>query len=169
MNRASKSGLLIAIISIITGLILLFYPGSSLIILCRILGVSLAASGLIGLIQAIQLMQAIHINIPFAGSLIVLIVGLIILFDPTLVISIIPIIVGLCIMLSGLINLFNLINHRALYQGGFGISLFLAILTVALGFLILWNPFESASFLVMMIGIILLYNGIVSIYFHFKL
>ena len=68
--------------------------------------------------------------------------------------------VGGLIALNGFFNLAQALDQRREQYTRWTASLAMAILTIVLGLLIVFNPFSTMEMLVVAIGIIIIYNGV---------
>ena len=83
---------------------------------------------------------------------------------PAAVVSIFPVIAGLIVLLSGLINLSNALECRRTYANTSPAVLVMPVVTIILGAVLLFNPFSAAATLVRVIGCILIYNAVTGIF-----
>ena len=77
-----------------------------------------------------------------------------------LAISIIPVVVGVGVIFNGALNLAQALELRRSGYANWGVSLALAIVTVLLGLIMVFNPFSTMEMLVAAIGGVILYNGL---------
>ena len=151
-----------AIILVVVGLILVFLPGTTLTILTKAIGVLILVAGIAsvasGIIKKEQNMLAR--NSSLGMGLIVSVVGLWILINPHFFESIIPIIAGVIILFSGLMNLGEAISLSSSKYSNWWVALILAVLTILVGAFLLFRPVIALSYVVQLIGGALIYNGI---------
>ena len=151
---------LISILMIVLGLLLLFWPGHVMTTAVKIVGIALLIGGAITAFSWHRGRGAGVGIIRLAEGILMAVGGLVLLFAPKLLISILPVLLGLVIIVNGGINLIQALDLRRQGYSRWGFSMALAVLTILLGLLILFNPFSTMEMLVAAIGGIILYNGI---------
>lgn len=165
MSYLKQRYFLSAIFYILLGAILLFYPAATAVTIAYCFAVVLLLTG-IGFI-------VVYFTKELLGNLdrYELVIGLIacicavfIFIKVEIVLSILPVLLGLAVLISGLIKLQHAVDlFRAKIQGW--ILLFLmAVTSIILGVLAIVNPFEAAATLIMIIGAGLLVSGITDIF-----
>ena len=97
------------------------------------------------------------------------ILGGLFLLKPHLILSILPTIFGLYILVDGLTNLKRGLDMRAFGYAGWTSTLVLSAVSMALGAVVLWNPFSTHLLLVRIIGGAFLYEGAVDLWATQKL
>lgn len=150
-----------ALFCILSGIVLFVWPDMSARIVCMVLGAILVLMGVIYLVSFFSappgtFMKQIHL----ALTIVFVVIGVWILLKPDFVISLIPVIVGIILILHGLYDL-----QQAVYLGRakyrfWWLALVFAGLTIALGGVLLWNPFEAMSVAIKVIGIFLVFDGL---------
>ena len=151
-----------AIILIVVGLILIFLPGTTLGLLTKAIGIILLVAGIVSVVGGIikKEQNLIARNSSLGAGLVIAVVGLWIIINPTFFESIIPIIAGAIILFSGIMNLGEAISLGSNKYGNWWIALILAVLTILLGAFLLFRPVIALSYVVQLIGASLVYNGV---------
>ncbi|WP_035767471.1 HdeD family acid-resistance protein [Butyrivibrio sp. NC2002] len=151
-----------AIILVVVGLILVFLPGTTLTILTKAIGVLILVAGIASVASGIikKEQNMLTRNSSLGMGLIVSVVGLWILINPHFFESIIPIIAGVIILFSGLMNLGEAISLSRSKYSNWWVALILAVLTILVGAFLLFRPVIALSYVVQLIGGALIYNGI---------
>jgi uncharacterized membrane protein HdeD (DUF308 family) len=103
----------------------------------------------------------------FEGSFNIL-VGLIIVFYPEISISIFLAFFGIWAIIIALIQFLTYRQYRDLKMNS-GLILFNAIISLAVGITLLFNPFESAKIIALFIGIYAIIYGLFSIYAAYRI
>jgi uncharacterized membrane protein HdeD (DUF308 family) len=91
------------------------------------------------------------------------ILGFVIIFNPQIIISFLPFIIGAWIIVEGIIRFQFAFNTKGTEEKGWGILLLLSILTIILGFVIIFNPFGTAVTVTKIAGIILFISEFLNI------
>lgn len=161
------------IISLAFGILLLSSPSKSAVLLATYIGFFAVFSGLVALITAFVRKYKGHAN-PFwfvEGSFNIAI-GLILFFYPEDSLRIAIILFGVLAFILGFLALSGWIAAR---KAGIspGILILTASVSFAVGVVLVFNPFESAELIVIIIGIYSLFYGFFSFleafrYFSFK-
>lgn len=170
LNNRKASSALTALCFIALGVFLLGWPELSRIWICRLLGGALLVTGIVYIIA--HFVRAKGAKAVFQYDLILGIVlailGLWLLATPTLVIVFIQYIVGAILVIHGILDLQGALNLRS---GGshWWPAILIALMTVALGALIIWNPFTSINILLMLVGFALIFDGASDLILIFQL
>ena len=155
--KGKNSLLTASVVYLILGLVLIFFPGLTTGIFCTAVGVLLLVYGGIT-IASFFVHQGSSRSFSFQAELILgvisAIVGVFFLARPSIILSILPTILGLYILIDGLVNLKRGLDMRAFGYAGWTATLVLSIIS-----LVLWNPFATQLLLVRVIGAAFLYQG----------
>ncbi len=154
-----------AIICIIVGLVLVIWPGTSTQVVCKVLGAVLL---IYGAMQILMYILAKERSLYSQGMLVLgvifAVVGAWILLKPEMIIAAVPVIMGIIIVMHGLHNAAQAIKLKSLNYEKWWLALLLGILTMALGGVLIYNPFKVVDTVVRVIGIFLVYDGISDIW-----
>ncbi len=158
-DRVRRRSPVASIIMIIIGLILVFGPGHTLRFLVSILGWGLILGGIT---EAVTGFASGFLPIAI-GGLFMLVLGFYFIISPGTVASIIPFLAGLGVLIDGAVNLYRAWQGR--YAMGYSPAkdIVLSIISIILGILIMIYPFATASVVAVLIGVALIYNGIVNL------
>ncbi|MCR5238253.1 MAG: DUF308 domain-containing protein [Lachnospiraceae bacterium] len=147
------------IISIVIGVVLILFPGEAMDISLKVIGVVLLVAGVSGIILGIK-SQGAYIAYTMSGAVTAIVAGIVCLLQPQLIKSVLPLIMGIIILATGVFNIVNSINAKNAGASRWVASLVLALITVICGIVILFNLNQAANLLVTIIGIIFVYNGV---------
>lgn len=150
-----------AVICVILGIVLLVWPGQSTQVVCMVLGIVLGGFGLIQIILYLATKEKTMIShsMMMLGVVLVVIGGWIVL-KPETIIKAIPMIVGILIVIHGLHNAVQAIDLKKMQYDNWWVALLLSLLTVALGVVLICNPFTIVDTVVRIIGAFLVYDGL---------
>ncbi|MDE6475393.1 MAG: DUF308 domain-containing protein [Erysipelotrichaceae bacterium] len=161
-KEGKKSFFIIYAIFILFGVILTIWPLETTTTLCYMLGSIVLFYGLskiwLYFSKAKDVTPAYRLDL-IIGVLIAS-TGLFIFFKSESIISLLPIVIGLTLIIESLTKLQQALSLRTLQHPQWHIALLFAGITLAIGVLLLFNPFKAASLMIRIIGISLLYNGI---------
>lgn len=147
------------IISIVIGVVLILFPGEAMDLSLKVIGVVLLVAGVSGIILGIK-SQGAYIAYTLSGAVTAIVAGIVCLLQPQLIKSVLPLIMGIIILATGVFNIVNSINAKNAGASRWVASIVLALITVICGIVILFNLNQAANLLVTIIGIIFVYNGV---------
>lgn len=101
-------------------------------------------------------------SLVFAAS--TLILGIIILAKKTLIISLVPIFLGIIILISGVKKLQNAIDLLRLKTDGWLAVIIMSAINIAFGIIMVVYSFESATIITILIGVGLMFSGLTDIF-----
>lgn len=153
--------LITAILFIIAGIILLSWPQTTMNIICYGLGALILIYGAFQIYtyyKGKQETTSYHMNL--LTGIIACGIGLFMLLKSEIVISILPFIIGFTLLLESLLKFKHAYDLKKAGYEGFKWILIMAVITLAFAGLLVYNPFDAATSMVMFIGICLIYDGI---------
>ena len=130
MSSFKTNRLIFAISALIIGIILLIWPGTSLMIIGRCIGAVLAIGGIVAGFLFWKDHEAMSRTLLLVMAAVMLICGIVIILHPDELVKLIPTIMGVLAVMSGLINIGEtfLLNRRK--YGKWWISLIISIITI---------------------------------------
>ena len=165
MLRYVKNGMLLLSIAFIAlGLLLLVMPQTSLLWICYAFGAVVLITGVVCLVQYARL-RGSGFAAPFflVAGVSTAALGIFSLARPEVIASFLPVVFGLFILIDGCSRLGTAIElARRKADKGWMMLLF-SVLSVALGILLLVNPFGAAVSVVMLCGVLLIIEGVVNL------
>ena len=161
MKKARTSPLLIGLIMIVLGVILVLYSGEAMATILRIAAVGFLIVGAVGIVGYFLGKDDDKKSIPrlFVYA-IEAIAGLVVLINPKFVMDIYPVVMGIIIIVDGIGGLFHALAMRKEKGKPWQTMAILAGITVLLGILVICNPFATLNTLTIVIGVILVYDGV---------
>lgn len=150
-----------AVICVILGIVLLVWPGQSTQVVCMVLGIVLGGFGLIQIILYLATKEKTMVShsMMMLGVVLAVIGGWIVL-KPETIIKAVPMIVGILIVIHGFHNAVQAIDLKKMQYDNWWLALLLSLLTVALGVVLICNPFTIVDTVVRIIGAFLVYDGL---------
>ena len=150
-----------AVICVILGIVLLVWPGQSTQVVCMVLGIVLGGFGLIQIILYLATKEKTMVShsMMMLGVVLAVIGGWIVL-KPETIIKTVPMIVGILIVIHGFHNAVQAIDLKKMQYDNWWVALLLSLLTVALGVVLICNPFTIVDNVVRIIGAFLVYDGL---------
>ena len=153
------SFIITALVFIALGLLLILRPNLALELLAYAVGGALAVYGLFNILSFLFAKDR-TLSFELVIGVITAAVGIFILASPGTVLNIIQIVLGLAIIIDSLLGIKRAFTLRELGLGSWGAILSLSILTSILGILFVMHQDLFGSALMVVIGIILLYQGV---------
>lgn len=163
MFRNLKSwSVLSAITMIAIGLILMIFPGVSLEVVCTVAGIAFIAWGAIRILSyfLLSIEEFMYRSDMIAGLLFIL-GGILMLARQNIVLDIIPILLGLVIVISGITKLQNAVIAKRIGYDGASLYMILSLISIVFGFVIMFflSGTIAAKTLFVLIGAGLVYSG----------
>ncbi len=155
-------------IAILYGILALFVPGAAIIGILTYIGIFILVVGAVMLIASIQ---KIGKKLPYFGDLIwallMLIVGGLITFNTQATLEVFVIIVGVWAIILG-ISQFIIVAKVKLSPYQKNTTIINAIISLIFGFVLFYNPYQSAKFIVVISGVLALIVGTLLLVLAFK-
>lgn len=152
VNEFLTMSLTASVVLIIVGAILLILPGLTLSVMCYAISAILIINGIIMAYNSYKVSGGINLFDGFTWGILSIIIGIFLIFNQGLFISIVPIILGLWIIIN---SCFKLRVCMAMDKD-FSTSTIMSIVTLFCGIFLLFNPIDSAELLTRMVGIIIM-------------
>ena len=153
-----------ALCYIALGIALIVWPAASINVFCYVLGGDTAAYGLWQIYRFISHREERYATLTLLVGIVALALGICFFVKPELFASILPFILGLYLIFDGVVKLQAALDIKKEGYQKWGILLLLAVLMIALGVVILLNPFHSAQVLTAFIGACMLVDGVINLW-----
>ena len=160
-----KQFTLTAIFSILLGLVLVIWPDATKMAVSYLIGAALVVLGVIQVVR--YFVYEVRLDLfryDFVSGLILLGVGVFLLMRPEIIVGFLPVLLGMAIVIDGAVKIQRSMDLLRVGYRHWWLVLLLAVLALAAGVVLLVNPFEAASTLVLMIGIVLIYDGVTDLW-----
>ena len=151
VKKMSITSIAFSLLFIVTGIFLLLKPETVINYVCYVLGLILVLWGVVSIIQFFSDKNSTnYLSLNFIFGAFVFIFGIIILIKPSIIASIIPLLLGVWMIINGVTKLSYSLSIKNIF------SIIGAILIVIFGITLVFNPFEGAKGLTQIIGIALI-------------
>lgn len=165
LKRIKTNALLTAALYTALGIVLLVRPELSAAVLCTALGLILVVCGLIDIIVFLRsrdgsLYAAAHL----VAGVVLAAVGVWLISRPTLISVVIPRIIGILICVHGAGDIGDALTLRKSGSSRWSAAALLGLVTLVLGAVLVFNPFEAFTTVVRIIGVFLIYDGVSDIW-----
>ena len=161
IKAIGMNALVSSIALILIGVIFVISPVSSMATISRAIGIILMIAGIMELVVAIR-STGRPISLLTVGSLLLALAGLWIFRNPSIILTSINLVFGVIVVVSALSSLGQAAQMRRSGWDG-SLAMVLSIAGIILGVLIILNPFSTIKTLARIIGIVMIYQGIVKL------
>ena len=151
------------IIAVVYGLLAIFVPAETLTVIIMYFGILILIIGiaiLIGVYNNFKKKTAYGMDLLW--SIFTIIIGALLIFKTTNVIYIFAVLIGCWAILMGIAQLYMMTKVHS-SSGGKNALLVNGLITVVFGIIVLFNPFETANFILIISGILAFIIGIIMI------
>lgn len=169
MNEKIKEykidNIVMGILSAVVGVILVIFPGTTLRMIGYLVSAALFLMGIVSII--IYMRRKTEDNFmknDFLKGLVAITLGVCTILKVEVVISLLPLILGIIIIISGCSKLQETIDMARVKSPSWLILLIAAIINIALGVLVVCNPFDTMKLLVTIIGIGMIFGGVTDVF-----
>ena len=167
-----QNPILLSLAILLFGVALFIWPGIAVIIAIRVVGAGLLAGGCV---EAFLFYRqawgrnagaepASYSNL--ATGLGAIALGVLVLLKGEFLVSLFPVMVGVVILINGILNVTKALELKKVLYEAWKWPLIMGSITLAGGILILVNPFSTVKLLVRVMGGILVYDGVTSLWIH---
>ena len=164
LKKYERESILISALLIIVAIFLIAKPGIALSTVVTVFAIVFLVDGIINIIA--YMMEDAEIR-AFSNELmmgiLLVILGLIILLNQPLFISILPIMIGIWIFIKSIMKFQLAINLKSAVAERWGLLVVSSILMAILGVLIIVNPFEAIFTLTRFVGIMMIVVEVINI------
>lgn len=164
INGFKRDTIYLAIALILLGLVLVIFPENSALIICYSIGVLLLVGGVFKIVSYFRAKDAeIFGSLGLVGGSLLCVLGFVIILNPSFLESMIVRIFAIILIADGALKTQYAIDLFRVKGDRWWIVLATGIVIIILGVLAIFNPFGTATALLITIGIILIIDGITDI------
>lgn len=162
-NKIKKQSIGVSILCIILGVLFCIWPGSILMIVCRIVGIALIVGGAVLIILAIKAHELLMRSIRIVPGIVCIIFGIWILAKPNGLAYLIPIIIGVLLLYHGVKNMIVCFETKSGDGKRFLPGFIVAVLMIVLGLLLVFYTRIAITIGVIFVGIALIFDGVANL------
>lgn len=152
--------ILMSVLYLALGAFLLLMPSTALDVVCYALGAVVLACAVVQLVRYFTIERGVFKSqLTLISGVICLALGGFLIIRSDIVVSILPIVFGLFVIFDSLGRIQNAMELRRCGYSSWKGFLLLAVLSIVLGGIMIYNPFGTMQTLVMAIGVILIVEG----------
>lgn len=165
LERIRRMELLMAVISLLLGIVMVIYPEKTISVICYIIA---GAILIYGIIDIVSYFTAKSYEGAFSLSLIkgiiASVIGIVIFIKPQYLITFIPIVMGILLIIDGITSIQKsvFLKNNNIYF--WHVSMIESIITFALGVFVLVKPFDVERAIIICLGIAFIWYGISSVW-----
>lgn len=160
MKSFTNNRIIFAVGAAILGIILLIWPATSLIIMAKCIGALVAIGGLAAAYQFYKDHDSPAKSLLLVMAAVMIICGAVIFLHPEELVKLIPMIMGILVLISGLINLGETFTLSKKRYSRWWLSLIIAVITIGAGLFLITRAFSLAALITRIAGGILLFDGL---------
>lgn len=166
LHAAKISYIVMSAVFCILGVLLILFPGISVSAVGITAGVLLIAFGIVKLMGYFSKdLYQLAFQFDLAFGVLLMVLGIVILVSPDRALVFLCIIMGIAILADGLFKLQSSLDARRFGLNVWGLLLALAICAGIIGTSLLLHPSQSAKVLMILLGVGVLFEGILNLYF----
>ena len=164
IRKYSANTLVVSVLLLILAILLIVKPVTALRAVIMFLGCIVVLDGVIHIVSYVSSTPEFKaMSFELIQGILGLVFGFGAIFNPDVVVSFLPFIVGIWIICEGIIKFQFAFNIKSAQIGNWMLLLLLSIATVVFGFIVIFNPFGTAIAITALAGIFLLISEIINI------
>lgn len=153
MQKFFRSSLVTSIVLMILGVLLILQSEVTIITISYIIGTLLIALGAIAIIKFVKNVNSItREDLDIVYGTVTIILGVIVIYNPEAIASIIPIIIGIGIVISSATKLQYAIELKENLSSQWKTTMIISIISAICGVILICNPFKGAVVIMQIIG-----------------
>ena len=160
MKSFTTNRIIFAVGAAVLGIILLIWPATSLIIMAKCVGALVAIGGLAAAYQFYKDHDSPAKSLLLVMAAVMIICGAVIFLHPEELVKLIPMIMGILVLISGLINLGETFTLSKKRYSRWWLSLIIAVITIGAGLFLITRAFSLVALITRIAGGILLFDGL---------
>lgn len=160
MRSIKDSYIITSVLYILLGLVLFIYPEMSLKLVCGMVGALILLYGGIKILSWFRNRESGFFRFDLILGIVFAVFGGFLLLRPDIIVSILPVTIGIYILFDSLVNLRQAFDLKDAGYDKWWSMLVLAVIMIVLGLIMVFNPFKTVSLTIMFMGGIFLFRGI---------
>lgn len=162
LRKTMNKNIIISVITFLLGLIIFVKPDATIKSIAIIMGIILIIMGSGPIVDLIRSEEK-KLSFAIAPSIILYVIAFVLFFSPELLVSIIPILIGISLIMSSAYKLQNIYNIKKMGNVFNMWTLIITLIILVLGLLLIINPFGGALAITKVIGICLMVYSVLDI------
>lgn len=160
----SKSYIFLSALYVALGIVLIAWPALSVRMIGIALGIVMIVLGITyGFIYYTRDNHQGFLQMDLVIGIVCIAFGVFILLNQTFLTEVLPFAMGIILLLGAVVKIQNSLNMRKLKLRKWYLTLICALILIALGVVLLCNPFKEERYLLLYIGICLILDGLTNL------
>lgn len=165
LERIRRMELLMAMISLILGVIMVIFPQKTMSVICYVIAGAILLYGVIDIISYFTSKSYEgNFSLTLLRGVVASVIGIIIFIRPSYLSTFIPIVLGILLIIDGITSIQKSVFLKNNNVYFWHISMTESILTLALGIFVLINPLSAQTAIIICLGISFIWYGITSVW-----
>ena len=165
LERIRRMELLMAVISLILGVIMVIFPQKTMSVICYVIAGAILLYGVIDIISYFTSKSYEgNFSLTLLRGVVASVIGIIIFIRPSYLSTFIPIVLGILLIIDGITSIQKSVFLKNNNVYFWHISMIESILTLALGIFVLINPLSAQTAIIICLGISFIWYGITSVW-----
>ena len=158
-KEVTREFMLLNIGIVLLGIFLVIFPTDSALIICCIIGVILSLWGLFKIIEYFRIKKEFFGSFSLVQGCVLLCFGIYIIIRPEFLAKMVAIVLNMILFIGAILKLQYALEFARFKSRGWGIQAIGAVLVIAACIIAFLNPFGVTDFLMIFIGISLIFDG----------
>lgn len=163
MKKFFRSSLITAILLIALGILLICQSEATIITISYVLGGVIIALGVLAAIKFFQNIKQHKGELDLVYGIISVVLGIIIIKNPEAIASIMPMVLGVCIIISSSSKLQYAFELKANNNNLWKTTMAISIISTVCGLVLLFNPFKAIAYFTKVVGIFIIIYAILDL------
>lgn len=151
---------IMALLTAVLGIALIVNPNTTALTICCLLGWVILLSGAVSVLFYLRGSRGVLETSGLVLAVVGIVLGIFIIRTPQAVVRFLGYLMAGVLLIHGINDVREAYAGKAYQADSWMLALILGVVNILFGLLIVWNPFSSATFLMTIIGIALLYDGV---------
>ncbi|MEG1986999.1 MAG: DUF308 domain-containing protein [Bacilli bacterium] len=158
-NKVWWGSVVSSILFIIVGILLMIEPAAVITAISMIVGIAIIIAGIFAFLKYFRNTDVRDIfKFDLIYGVICVLAGSLLIVNPKAVASILPLVLGIWMIINSIIKMQYAFSLKEYKSDGWIATLIIAVITLGLGILFIFNPFKGATLLMQIIG------GVITLY-----
>ena len=163
MKKFFRSSLITAILLIALGILLICQSEATIITIAYVLGGVIIALGVLAAIKFFQNIKEHKGELDLVYGIISVVLGIIVIENPEAIASIMPMVLGVCIIISSSSKLQYAFELKANNNNLWKTTMFISIVSTVCGLVLLFNPFKAITYFTKVVGIFIIIYAVLDL------
>lgn len=164
LSKVWTTTILTSLFLMIIGIMMIIYPDEIISIISIVIGIGIIIAGILAFLKYFrESKEQDFFRFDLIYGVISVLAGTLLIVNPKAVASILPLVLGIWMVINSVIKVQYALTLKQYGNTSWAKAMILALITLAGGILLVFNPFEGAAILTQIIGAILVTYAIIDI------